>query len=128
MKILRIILIALAVSVTVLSCFVKYTIFNNTEFPNTELLYPKSALLEERGFRFWIDGGDNVQSDKLILKPGSYMIRFRHSYNHSSGAVFCDLEAGKIYGLEITDRQYLPKSGVYADLGICTEKPARPAD
>jgi len=38
-----------------------------------------------------------------------------------SGAAYCELWAGKIYKLEVTDKQYLPKSGVYADLGVYTE-------
>jgi hypothetical protein len=120
---------AILLAVTLpLSCFVKYTVFNNTGFPDTDTSYPKSAVLEERGYRFWIDGGDGVASDRLILNPGTYMIRFRHSYSRSSGAVYCALEAGKVYGLEISDRQYLPRSGVYADLGICFEKEVKESE
>jgi len=107
------------------SCFVKYTVFNNTEYPDTEIAYPKAAVLEERGYRLWIDGGDGVPSDRLILKPGSYMIRFRHTYSQTGGAAYCEFKAGFVYRLELTERQYLPKSGMYADLAVCPEKPKK---
>ncbi len=103
------------------SCIAKYTVYNNTEFPDTQESFPGAAVVESRGLRLWIDGNEAVHSHKLILKPGSYLVRFSHIYLSRSGAAYCELLAGKIYKLEVTDRQYLPKSGVYADLGVCTE-------
>ena len=96
------------------------------------------AVLQQRGFRFWLVSEEKRAAngklkkeafDVLKLRPDSYMIGFVQLHPRAGGAAFCRVEAGRAYSFEITGREYMPRSGSYVLRGRCVPPSgAAPAD
>lgn len=92
------------------------TVFSNFEKERSKVGY---GVVEHRGIQFWLQAGERDPVDRLELVPGRYMIGFVVRRNGRSGAGMCNIEADKFYSFQVRDRQYLPKSGIYAITGTC---------
>ncbi len=64
-------------------------------------------------------GSPMIQVDELWLAPGEYFIEFVILHSAAQGVGLCRVEKGQKYGFQVTDREYLPKSGKYAWKGHC---------
>ncbi len=92
------------------------------------------AILQQRGFRFWLvseekrdESGKPVKEkfDILRLRPDGYLIGFIQLQPQAGGAAFCRLEPGRTYSFEVTGQEYMPKSGTYVLKGRCFFDPDR---
>lgn len=83
------------------------------------------ATLRERGFRFWLYGGEKALNDEMILVPGEYMVGFQNTISRTGGAAYCFLDGNRTYSFRITGRQYLPETGAFALIGECFYDPEK---
>lgn len=115
---IRISLLSLLSGLFVLSCT---SMRENTRNFEEDLPASRIGIIKQRGYRFWIYDGPRDPVDELWLVPGQYMIGFENSTGRS-GVGLCGIDPGFFYGLSVTGREYLPRAGIYALKGYCTQE------
>ena len=79
----------------------------------------QTAVITGNASRLYLIGARRKLYDRLVLDPGDYMIGFRQSSNHMSGAARCQVAAGQHYQIAVTGRTFLKQSRTWSLTGEC---------